>query len=148
MIDEGRLDVSQIEGQGERYITAREVGRAGRAVAGDDPALLPRGADPGPAAAGQIRPVRFLWSEVEAVWDGIADRRLRTRAGVADGWGTRRERAARTVVPRAGGLWAIRYYDARGQRRQRNGLPHAREAREALEEALRRVRLGPLFSRG
>jgi integrase len=43
------------------------------------------------------------------------------------------------------GSWAIRYYDAAGQRRQRNGFRTRGEARTALDEALRRVRLGPLF---
>jgi integrase len=43
------------------------------------------------------------------------------------------------------GSWAIRYYDASGQRRQRNGFRTRSEARAALDEALRRVRLGPLF---
>src|SRR3954471_7912771 len=39
----------------------------------------------------------------------------------------------------------MRYYDAGGQRRQRNGYRTRREAADALEEAVRRVRLGPLF---
>jgi integrase len=43
------------------------------------------------------------------------------------------------------GTWAIRFYDARGQRHQRNGFRTRGEAREALDEELRRVRLGPLF---
>ena len=42
------------------------------------------------------------------------------------------------------GLWAIRYYDAHGNRPQVTGFRTKGEAREALEEALRRVRLGPL----
>jgi integrase len=42
------------------------------------------------------------------------------------------------------GLWAIRYYDAHGDRPQRTGYRTKGEAREALEEALREVRLGPL----
>jgi integrase len=42
------------------------------------------------------------------------------------------------------GSWAIRFYDAGGQRRQRNGLHTRGEARTALNEELRRVRLGPL----
>ena len=40
--------------------------------------------------------------------------------------------------------WAIRFYDAAGQRRQRNGFRTRGEARTALNEQLRRVRLGPL----
>jgi integrase len=43
------------------------------------------------------------------------------------------------------GSWAMRYYDASGQRRQRNGYRTRTEANAALEEAVRRVRLGPLF---
>jgi len=42
------------------------------------------------------------------------------------------------------GSWAIRFYDAAGQRRQRNGFRTRGEARTALNEQLRRVRLGPL----
>ena len=44
-----------------------------------------------------------------------------------------------------GGLWAIRYRDAHGRRPQETGFRTKGEAREALEEALRRVRLGPLY---
>jgi integrase len=43
------------------------------------------------------------------------------------------------------GSWAIRYYDAQGKRCQRNGFRTRGEARAALEETLRRVRLGPLY---
>ena len=59
--------MSQNEGQGERYITAREV--AERVGLSPDTILryYREGRIPGPADAGQIRPVRFLWSEVEAV---------------------------------------------------------------------------------
>ena len=42
------------------------------------------------------------------------------------------------------GSWAIRYRDAKGRRCQRNGFRSKGEARQALEEGLRRVRLGPL----
>lgn len=42
------------------------------------------------------------------------------------------------------GSWAIRFYDASGCRRQRNGFHKRGEARTALNEELRRVRLGPL----
>jgi integrase len=42
------------------------------------------------------------------------------------------------------GLWAIRYRDAHGRRPQETGFRTKGEARLALEEALRRVRLGPL----
>ena len=40
---------------------------------------LPGGQDPGRAAAGTIRPVRFLWSEIEAAWDGPAQLSLEDR---------------------------------------------------------------------
>jgi excisionase family DNA binding protein len=56
----------------ERYITAREV--AGRLGLSPDTILryYRDGLIPGRRLAGQIRPVRFLWSEVEAAWDGQA----------------------------------------------------------------------------
>ena len=59
--------------EGERYITAKEVGdRVGLA-----PETILRyyreGRIPGRRLPGQIRPVRFLWSEVEAAFNGIAD---------------------------------------------------------------------------
>ena len=41
------------------------------------------------------------------------------------------------------GLWAIRYRDALGRRPQQTGYRTKGEAREALDEELRRVRLGP-----
>jgi integrase len=49
------------------------------------------------------------------------------------------------IYRQASGLWAIRYYDAHGGRPQKTGFRTKGEAREALEEALRRVRLGPVF---
>jgi predicted DNA-binding transcriptional regulator AlpA len=54
----------------ERYITAREV--AGRLGLSPDTILrhYRAGLIPGRRMPGQIRPVRFLWSEVEAAWDG------------------------------------------------------------------------------
>ena len=42
------------------------------------------------------------------------------------------------------GSWAIRYYDVTGRRQQRNGFRSKAEARVALDDTLRRVRLGPL----
>ena len=66
--------MSQDDGQGERYITAREVGER----VGLSPETILRyyreGRIPGRRLPGQIRPVRFLWSEVQAVWD--CDRQL------------------------------------------------------------------------
>jgi integrase len=43
------------------------------------------------------------------------------------------------------GSWAMRFYDAHGRRRQTNGFRTKSEAHRALEEELRRVRLGPAF---
>jgi hypothetical protein len=43
------------------------------------------------------------------------------------------------------GSWAIRYYDAHGRRRQKHGFRTKSEAKTALDEALRRVRLGPAY---
>ena len=43
------------------------------------------------------------------------------------------------------GLWAIRFRDALGRRPQRTGFRTRGEARQALDEELRRVRLGPLY---
>jgi excisionase family DNA binding protein len=62
----------------ECYITAREV--AGRLGLSPDTILryYRDGLIPGRRMPGQIRPVRFLWSEVEAAWDG------RTRLGLND----------------------------------------------------------------
>jgi len=61
------------------------------------------------------------------------------------------ERSGRGVTTQGGqvfrapaGSWAIRFYDSAGQRRQRNGFRTRGEARSALNEELRRVRLGPL----
>jgi integrase len=52
--------------------------------------------------------------------------------------------AQRGQIFRENGLWAIRYRDALGRRPQRNGFRSKAEARAALDEELRRVRLGPL----
>ena len=53
----------------ECYITAREVaGRLGLS-AGTILRYYRDGLIPGRRMPGQIRPVRFLWSEVESVWD-------------------------------------------------------------------------------
>jgi len=62
--------VSPIKGQDERYITAREV--AERVGLSPDTILryCREGRIPGRRLPGQIRPVRFLWSEIQTVWDG------------------------------------------------------------------------------
>ena len=58
---------------GEQYVTAREV--ADRVGLSTDTILryYRDGKIPGRRMPGQIRPVRFLWSEVEAAFNGIAD---------------------------------------------------------------------------
>lgn len=60
---------SQAEGIRERYVTAREV--ADRMGLSADTILryYREGRIPGRRMRGTIRPVRFLWSEVEAAWD-------------------------------------------------------------------------------
>ena len=64
----------------ERYITAREV--AERVGLSTDTILryYREGQIPGRRMNGRIRPVRFLWSEVEAVWDGPAQLSLEDHA--------------------------------------------------------------------
>src|SRR3954451_25451189 len=58
---------------GEQYVTAREV--ADRVGLSSDTILRYSrdGKIPGRRMPGQIRPVRFLWSEVEAAFNGIAE---------------------------------------------------------------------------
>jgi integrase len=48
-------------------------------------------------------------------------------------------------VPAASSPWAIRFRDSLGRRPQRTGFRTRGEARQALDEELRRVRLGPLY---
>jgi excisionase family DNA binding protein len=57
----------------ERYVTAREV--ADRLGLSPDTILryYRDGRIPGRRMPGTIRPVRFLWSEVESAWNGLAD---------------------------------------------------------------------------
>jgi excisionase family DNA binding protein len=61
--------VRQPEQSRERYVTAREV--ADRMGLSADTILryYREGRIPGRRMPGTIRPVRFLWSEVEAAWD-------------------------------------------------------------------------------
>jgi excisionase family DNA binding protein len=63
----------------ERYITAREV--AERVGLSPDTILryYREGRIPGRRLRGTIRPVRFLWSEIEAAWDGPAQLSLEDR---------------------------------------------------------------------
>jgi excisionase family DNA binding protein len=64
--------VKDSEVQRERYVTAREVAER----LGLSPDTILRyyrdGKIPGRRLPGTIRPVRFLWSEVEAAWTGLA----------------------------------------------------------------------------
>jgi excisionase family DNA binding protein len=60
---------TQQERPRERYVTAREV--AERMGLSTDTILryYREGRIPGRRMPGTIRPIRFLWSEVEAAWD-------------------------------------------------------------------------------
>ncbi|MDA0159580.1 site-specific integrase [Solirubrobacter ginsenosidimutans] len=48
-------------------------------------------------------------------------------------------------IKRTTGGWAIRYRDARGHRKQRGGFRTKGEAKLALDDELRKARLGPLY---
>ena len=48
-------------------------------------------------------------------------------------------------IKRTAGGWAIRYRDGRGVRRQRGGFRTKAEAKQVLDDALRKARLGPLY---
>jgi hypothetical protein len=48
-------------------------------------------------------------------------------------------------IKRTAGGWAIRYRDGRGVRRQRGGFRTKAEAKEVLDDELRKARLGPLY---
>jgi excisionase family DNA binding protein len=56
----------------ERYITAREVAERVGLAADTVLRYYREGRIPGRRLHGRIRPVRFLWSEVKAAWDGNA----------------------------------------------------------------------------
>ena len=56
----------------ERYITAREVAERVGLSADTILRYYREGRIPGRRMPGRIRPVRFLWSEIEAAWDGPA----------------------------------------------------------------------------
>jgi integrase len=59
---------------------------------------------------------------------------------------TRRHGQARTgEIKRAPAGWAIRYRDGRGVRRQRGGFRTKAEAKQVLDDELRKARLGPLY---
>ena len=59
---------------------------------------------------------------------------------------TRRHGQARTgEIKRTETGWAIRYRDGRGVRRQRGGFRTKAEAKQVLDDELRKARLGPLY---
>ena len=60
----------------ERYVTAREVAERLGLSADTILRYYREGRIPGRRLPGTIRPVRFLWSEVEAAWDGHAQLEL------------------------------------------------------------------------
>ena len=60
---------SAIEGTKERYVTAREVAERLGLSADTILRYYREGRIPGRRMPGTIRPVRFLWSEVDAAWD-------------------------------------------------------------------------------
>ncbi len=72
----------QADGTQERYITAREV--ADRVGLSPDTILryYRDGRIPGRRMPGTIRPVRFLWSEVEAAWRGGVQMSIEDVSGV------------------------------------------------------------------
>ena len=57
----------------ENYVTAREVAERMGLSADTILRYWREGRIPGRRMPGTIRPVRFLWSEVEAAWLGLAD---------------------------------------------------------------------------
>jgi predicted DNA-binding transcriptional regulator AlpA len=59
--------------QHERYITAREVAERVGLTPGTIVRYFNEGLLPGRRLPGKMRPVRFLWSEVEAAWGGLAE---------------------------------------------------------------------------
>ena len=63
----------------ERYITAREVAERVGLSADTILRYYREGRIPGRRLQGRIRPVRFLWSEIEAAWDGPAQLSLEDR---------------------------------------------------------------------
>ena len=113
--------------------------RTGRAVAGHDPALLPRREDPGPAAAGADPPGAVPVERGRGGVDGSRDqaaedaRRAWTERLGRPAWRDARS-AGRSIGSRSG-LWAIRYRDAHGRRPQLTGYRTKGEAREALERS-------------
>ena len=61
--------MSQPDELRERYVTAREVAERMGLSADTILRYYREGRIPGRRMPGTVRPVRFLWSEVEAAWD-------------------------------------------------------------------------------
>ncbi len=61
--------MSQPDESRERYVTAREVAERMGLSADTILRYYREGRIPGRRMPGTIRPVRFLWSEIEAAWD-------------------------------------------------------------------------------
>ncbi|MGH2969446.1 MAG: helix-turn-helix transcriptional regulator [Solirubrobacteraceae bacterium] len=61
--------MSQPDESRERYVTAREVAERMGLSADTILRYYREGRIPGRRMPGTVRPVRFLWSEVEAAWD-------------------------------------------------------------------------------
>jgi excisionase family DNA binding protein len=67
-------DVSGQAGEArENYVTAREVAERLGLSADTILRYYREGRIPGRRLPGTIRPVRFLWSEVDAAWNALAD---------------------------------------------------------------------------
>jgi hypothetical protein len=57
----------------------------------------------------------------------------------------RRGQSRTGEIKRTAGGWAIRYRDGHGVRRQSGGFRTKAEAKQVLDDALRKARLGPLY---
>ena len=136
----------QSDAGGEQYVTAREVAERWDCRRTRSCATTATGRSPAVGCRG--RSARC----------GSCGARSRRRSTGSPTGGRRRARSGPTgrrpgsvsaqrgqIFRRPNGLWAIRYRDAHGRRPQRTGFRTAVEARIALEEELRRVRLGPLY---
>src|SRR3954452_14647639 len=58
---------------------------------------------------------------------------------------SRRGQSRTGEIKRTAGGWAIRYRDGHGVRRQRGGFRTKAEAKQVLDDALRKARRGPLY---
>ena len=123
----------------EQFLTAREVAERLRIAPCTVLRYFEEGVLPGRRLRiGRGRPVRFRWSEIEAVLIPEGPK----RAGLMR---SPRGRARTGEIKRTAGGWAIRWRDARGIRRQRGGFRTKGEAKDVLDDELRKARLGPLY---